>query len=296
MPLILALGTLLFTLWMAGCGGGGGSSSSPTPSSVSSVSSSLSSSIAPQSSSAASSWYRPSAATTYQIQLQGTPNTSYDADAYILDLFDTPQSVIDALHQRGKKVICYFSAGSYEEWRDDAGSFPKSVIGEPLDGWEGEAWLDVRSELLRPIMQARLETARQKGCDGVDPDNVDGHTQNSGFPISYNDQVAYNRFLSEEAHARGLAIGLKNDLSQIGDLVGYFDYSVNEQCFEYEECDLLSPFTAQNKPIFNIEYQKKYNNAATFAALCVQARSLEIRTLYLPLALDDDFRFSCDAL
>lgn len=295
MALVYALGSLLLALWIVGCGGGG-SSSSPTPSSSSSSSlASFSSSFSAQSSSAASSWYRPTAATTYQIQLQGTPNTLYSVDAYILDLFDTPQSVIDALHERGMKVICYFSAGSYEEWREDAASFPSSVIGEPLDGWEGEAWLDVRSELLHPIMQARLDLAREKGCDGVDPDNVDGHTQNSGFAISYNDQIAYNRYLSEQAHARGLAIGLKNDLSQIEDLVAYFDYSVNEQCFEYEECDLLGPFTHADKPIFNIEYQKKYNNAATFAALCAEAKTLQIRTLYLPLALNDSFRYSCDA-
>ncbi len=294
MPLYSALFALLLSWWLIGCGGGSSSSSTPSSSSSSSVPSTSSSSVAQSSSSAASSWYRPDAATTYQIQLQGTPSTDYEVDVYVLDLFDTPQSAIDALHQKGKKVVCYFSAGSYEDWREDASSFPLEVIGKALDGWEGEAWLDVRSNALRPIMEARMNHAHTRGCDAVDVDNVDGHTQDSGFSISYDDQIAYNRFLSQAAHSRGMAIGLKNDLLQIIDLVDDFDFSINEQCFEYKECALLSPFTEQNKPIFNIEYQKKYDNAATFATLCAQAKALQIRTLYLPLALDDSFRQSCD--
>lgn len=42
-------------------------------------------------------------------------------------------------------------------------------------------------------MQARLDLAVQKGCDGVEPDNVDGYQNNSGFPLTAQDQLAYNR-------------------------------------------------------------------------------------------------------
>lgn len=52
----------------------------------------------------------------------------------------------------------------------------------------------------------RLDVAVYKGCDGVEPDNVDGYTNNTGFILTAEDQLMYNRFLADEAHERGLLI------------------------------------------------------------------------------------------
>ncbi len=41
-------------------------------------------------------------------------NTSYNVDLYDIDLFDVSEGDIAAIKASGKKVICYFSAGSYE--------------------------------------------------------------------------------------------------------------------------------------------------------------------------------------
>lgn len=99
-------------------------------------------------------------------------------------------------------------------------------------------------------MRARLDLAKNKGCDGVEPDNVDAYTQpDPGFPLTYDDQKAYNIFLAQEAHARDLSIGLKNDLDQVLDLLPYFDWALNEQCWYYQECHLLQPFI-QGKKVF----------------------------------------------
>jgi len=57
-------------------------------------------------------WYRPSLATTWQWQLQENVNTEYDVALYELDLFEAPASVIEALQASGRRVLCYFSAGS----------------------------------------------------------------------------------------------------------------------------------------------------------------------------------------
>ena len=77
-------------------------------------------------------------------------------------------------------------------------------------------------------MEARLDTAVAKGCDGVEPDNIDGYINESGFDLSGSDQITYNQFLATAAHERGLMIGLKNDLDQIEALVDSFDFAVNE--------------------------------------------------------------------
>jgi hypothetical protein len=200
--------------------------------------------------------WQPEPGTRWQWQLSGTINTSWDVAMYDIDLYETPQATIDLLHQEGRVVICYFSAGSWESYRDDADDFPPEVLGNVLDGWEDERWLDIRRiDLLAPIMEARFDTAVAKGCDGVEPDNVDGYINDSGFDLTYNDQLAYNIWLATEAHERYLSIGLKNDLDQIPDLVDHFDWALNEQCFQYKECDLLLPFIDAGKAVFGVEYQ-----------------------------------------
>lgn len=207
----------------------------------------------------------PPAKTSWQIQLQGKIKTTFNATLYDVDLFDTPIATINTLHAAGRKVSCYFSAGSFENWRSDAGRFPAAVKGGG-NGWPGEQWLDVRRiDLLLPIMESRLDLCKAKGFDSVDPDNVDGYTNITGFPLAAADQLAYNATVANAAHSRGLTVALKNDLNQIPQLVPYFDWALNEQCFQYQECALLAPFRNAGKAVMNIEYSlgmKKFCPAA----------------------------------
>ncbi|MHB9112138.1 MAG: endo alpha-1,4 polygalactosaminidase [Thermoleophilia bacterium] len=241
-----------------------------------------------------SGWYQPPLNVTWQWQLKGNINTGYPVEIYDIDLFDSSEHLIDTLHSSGRKVICYFSAGSYEDWRPDAAEFSRDDIGNTLEGWEDEKWLDIRSPDVRRIMQQRLDLARQKGCDGVEPDNVDGYANDSGFDLSPADQLTYNRFIAGEAHKRGLSVGLKNDLDQVEQLVGFFDFSVNEQCYEFEECDRLLPFIEAGKPVLNVEYEESLiRNEPERQSLCYTANEKDFSTLILPVDLDDSFRFSC---
>lgn len=238
-------------------------------------------------------WYRPAADVNAQVQLQGTPNISYDVALYVLDLFDTDSAVIDALHADGRKMICYFSAGTFENWRDDAGRFTAADKGRRLGNWPGERWLDVRSQNVRAIMADRLDLAVQRGCDGVDPDNVDGYANRTGLPLTYQDQIDYNTWLAEQAHQRGLAISLKNDLGQIDDLVAHFDFAINESCHEWDECELLMPFIEAGKPVVHINYLYA-DDPIGRAELCLYTRGLGFNTLTLPQMLDGSFRHSCN--
>jgi hypothetical protein len=231
--------------------------------------------------------WQPSPNTSWQWQLSGEIDTSFDVDMYDIDLFDVPQTVIDELHDDGRIVICYFSAGSYEEWRPDSGDFPAEVLGDPLDDWPGERWLDIRRiDLLGPIMTARMDLAVQKGCDGVEPDNVDGYANESGFSITAEDQLTYNTWLAGDAHQRGLSIGLKNDLDQILALLPFFDWALNEQCFQYDECELLLPFVDAGKAVFGVEYEGDPDD------FCPQANDYDFDWLLKDIDLGPD-RISC---
>ena len=229
--------------------------------------------------------------------MTGTLNTTYSVAVYDIDLFDTPASTIASLRAANRRVVCYFSAGSSENWRSDFSSFAASDMGKPLEGWAGEKWLDVRSATVRAVMLKRLDLAKSKGCDGVDPDNVDGYTQDSGFPtLTAADQLNYNRFLADQAHARGLAVALKNDVDQLAALEPSFDMAVNEQCHQYNECGAYSVFTNKNKPVFNVEYSTKYRQNTNGArdAMCTSARAANLRTMVMPANLDGTFRTACD--
>ncbi|KKT02584.1 MAG: hypothetical protein UV80_C0002G0051 [Candidatus Peregrinibacteria bacterium GW2011_GWF2_43_17] len=233
-------------------------------------------------------WYQPTPKTSWQWQLSGDIDTAYDVDMYDIDLFDTPQSIIDELHSENKKVICYFSAGSFEEFRDDAEDFPEEILGEELEGWEDEKWLDVSNyQEFASIMEDRLDLAVEKECDGVEPDNMDGYANDSGFDLTYDDQVVYSKWIAEEAHERNLSVGLKNALDQIDDVIDYFDFAVNEQCFEYDECDLLIEFIDQNKAVFGVEYELEPQE------FCVSANEMSFSWLKMDYELDGG-RIGCE--
>ncbi|WP_224366418.1 endo alpha-1,4 polygalactosaminidase [Hyalangium versicolor] len=274
---------------------GGGDSSAPattTTSDTSEVSRPEALSPAPL----ADTWWKPALTDTWQIQLTGTLNTSYNVNIYDIDLFDTSTTKIASIKAQGRRVICYFSAGSSEDWRDDFDLFTEADMGEPLDGWEGERWLDTRSTNVRSIMAARLDLAKSKGCDAVDPDNVDGYTNDTGLPLTAATQLDYNRWLATQAHARGLAVGLKNDIDQLSQLAASHDFAVNEQCHQYNECDGYTAFTSLGKPVFNIEYASKYVNNTNDARtkMCAKSATLKLSSLVLALALNDSRRITCN--
>ena len=289
------LAIALAVTMLSACGGANDESTTPSPVGTTPTTTTTPTSPTTPSPEPSSRWI-PAASTTWQWQLKGTLNLSYSVDAYDVDLFDTPASTIAQLHSSGRKVICYFSAGSSEDWRDDYASFKAADMGNALDGWPGERWLDISSANVRSIMAARLDLAQSKGCDGVEPDNVDGYTNSTGLALTAQQQLDYNRFLATQAHARNLAIGLKNDVDQLAALAPDFDFAVNEQCHEYDECDGYSAFTQANKPVFVAEYKSDYRNNTngTRDALCASSLSAGLHTLVLPLELDDSFRSSCD--
>ncbi|MGI5399521.1 endo alpha-1,4 polygalactosaminidase [Streptomyces sp. CA-135486] len=216
---------------------------------------------------------RPEPGLGWQWQLSGRLDPTVDVPVYDIDGFEHPASAVADLHRRGRKVICYLSTGAWEDFRPDAEKFPTSVLGRG-NGWAGERWLDIRrTDILEPLMAARIDMCRTKGFDAVEPDNMDGYAHRTGFPITAADQLRYNRLIAGLAHDRGLAVGLKNDLEQIPQLVGDFDFAVNEQCAQYDECEQLTPFIRAGKAVFHVEYE------LTTEEFCPLARRLKFSSI-----------------
>ncbi|MFF2011424.1 endo alpha-1,4 polygalactosaminidase [Streptomyces sp. NPDC058195] len=222
---------------------------------------------------AARDHWRPEAGLGWQWQLSGPLDPAVDVPVYDIDGFDHGTAAVDGLHRRGRKVICYLSTGAWEEFRPDAGKFPARVLGRG-NGWKGERWLDIRrTDVLEPLMEKRIAMCARKGFDAVEPDNMDGYRNRTGFPLTAADQLRYNRLIAEIAHRHGLAVGLKNDLGQIPELEPDFDFAVNEQCAQYGECAKLSPFVKAGKAVFHVEYELPVTR------FCGQSRRLGLSSL-----------------
>ncbi len=231
------------------------------------------------------SWWQPAVSLSWQWQLSGLPiDTTFDAAMIDIDLFESEDKTVEALHAQGRKVVCYLSAGSWEEWRPDQAQFPPAVIGSDYAGWTGEKWLDIRQiEQLAPVMRARLDLCKAKGFDGIEPDNIDGYTNDSGFPLSYADQINFNRWLANEAHQRGLSIGLKNDPEQVADLLADFDWALTEDCYAEGWCEDMLPFVQAGKAVFAAEYT---DTGITLAQFCPQAKSMRFNAILKHRELD----------
>jgi hypothetical protein len=261
------------------------------PGKADSQSGSLGADAASDGTSQAPGWWHPTPGMTWDWQLVVPIDQTAMVDVYDIDLFENAADVVAGLHARGRKVICYVDLGSWESYRPDASSFPSSILGAMYVGYPNERWLDIRRiDLLTPIVRSRLDMAKAKGCDAVEADNMDGYDTNthesSGFPLTYQDQIAYNRFVAGEAHARGMAIALKNDIFQVMDLLSDFDMEVNEQCFQYSECNLVEPFVQAGKPVFECEYN------LTADQFCPQAKPLNVSAIQKHVNLDA-FRVGC---
>jgi hypothetical protein len=236
--------------------------------------------IPPSPAPSASGIWHPSGRMLWQWQLTTPVDLTVGASMYDIDMFDNDASVVSALHNAGRKAVCYVDFGTWENWRPDAAQFPASVKGN-TNGWPGEQWLDIRQiNTLSGILGARLDLCKAKGFDGVEPDNIDGYSNSTGFPLTYQDQIAFNQWIAAAAHSRGLSVGLKNDLDQVMDLQSSFDWALDEQCAQYHECDALAPFVSAGKAVFEVEYK------GTTGSFCPTTNALGLNSMEKHLNLD----------
>jgi hypothetical protein len=192
----------------------------------------------------------------WQWQLQGKVDTNVPACVDEVDGFETSKAAIAKLHARGVKVICYLDVGSWEEYRPDAGKFPKSVLGNVYEGFPEERWLDIAHfHKFAPIMEKRIAMCAHKGFDGIEPDNIAGWENDTGFVLTRADQRRYNLWIARQVHKRGMAVALKNDPGQVTELLSAFDFAVVEECFQYRECGAFEPFVKVGKAVFEAEYE-----------------------------------------
>ncbi len=224
---------------------------------------------------------QPAPMVTWQIQLEGPVDTSVDAELYIIDL-DAPPPTFDELEAAGRTVVCFFSAGSLEPWRTDADALPPGAVGEPLADYPEERWLDIRDPAVATVMADRIDLAAARGCDGVLPANIDGFLLATGFPLTLDDQLDFNRLLSAAAHQAGLSIGLAGGDTALAEaLVTDYDWAFAVNCVA-SGCSHFASFMAASQPVFVVEY----GDAGLTDTICPRASELGLNAIVKSPELD----------
>jgi hypothetical protein len=197
-------------------------------------------------------------------------------------------AAVHAIHVRGARVVGYISAGTAETWRPEfpeLQAFDQScdgcLFGNPVGHYPDEYWLNINSNVsgtnpntgrtetaqrfLLDEMLARLKEAKLIGVDAIEFDNTEEYDNHTGLKISPRTQLRYDASLANLAHRLGLTVGLKNDIGQADALQPYFDFEINEQCWQYQECDGLASWPAAGKPVFHVEYGGKQSDYCPLA-------------------------------
>ncbi len=247
--------------------------------------------FAPSAGAAASYWHPKPTTTAWQWQLQGKLDPSPAASVFDIDGFESTRADVATLHKQGDKVICYLDVGSWEEYRPDASQFPKSVIGAVYEGFPEERWLDIAHYgKFASIMKARIALCARKGFDAVEPDNIAGWENKTGFDLTRADQLRYNRWIARQVHKAGMAVALKNDPKQAGQLVGLYDFAIVEECFQYEECGYYETFVEHGKAVYEAEYELEPSE------FCAEAEKLDFSAIRKGLELFAEPFEPCDPL
>jgi hypothetical protein len=218
---------------------------------------------------AAGGWW-PALGQRLNLQLTAPFDLGRRADALVLELFTTGAERVAQLRDQGTATVCRVAAGLWEGWRPDAASFPTAVLGRSPGGSPAERLADVRAAALRPILERRLDLCRDRGFGGVLFTDADGYARASGFALTPQDQLAFNRWLAEAAHARGLAAGIWNDLAQAHELAPAFDFVVADGCAAAGDCGGAQPYLAASKAVFLVAYTKLPQRMDAYCAVAAR--------------------------
>ena len=206
-----------------------------------------------------------------------------------VDGFSISASKVAQLKAQGIYTVCYLDVGSYEPGRPDSAQYPAYLKLQQDPDWPAEYFLDI-TDVFKPasklavILKNRFQMCKDKGFAAIEPDNLQNDENVKGGKITAQQQLDFNGWVADQAHATGLAVFQKNGPDKIllrdktgKMMVEKFDGILNEQCQQYNECAPLAEYVKRGKLALNVEYSGTLN--------CTLSDSLKINSLSRDLNL-----------
>ncbi|MFM2047806.1 MAG: hypothetical protein RI955_352 [Bacteroidota bacterium] len=228
---------------------------------------------------ATNNFYKPQIGDSFEWRLDSiglNEVNQYSCKIIDIDAFSATKELVDAFHAQGIKVIAYISVGTIENYRSDSGLLPTEIIGNIYPAWPDERFLNIREiEKIKPFITSRFDMIKQKGFDGIEPDNMDGYGEINGFNLTLNDTKLFCEWIIEEAHRRGLSIGQKNTEELVPLLYKKFDWALTEDIFNTNTQNNYSLYITINKPVFSAEYSDVMSITDFNTFVCSKAKQLK---------------------
>ncbi|HTV19782.1 MAG TPA: endo alpha-1,4 polygalactosaminidase [Polyangiaceae bacterium] len=159
-------------------------------------------------------------------------------------------------------AICYVNGFQTQPGSDWSGPLDDLILrdsrgDEMIDPeWPDEYFLDIstpeRRTRLVAVVAPWIEGCAESGFDAVEFDNLDSYARSGGL-LTVEHAEAYAAELIRVAHASLLAVGQKNASERSAQFRALgFDFSISEQCWEYDECDQYTAVYGER--VFDVEY------------------------------------------
>ncbi|WP_225429866.1 endo alpha-1,4 polygalactosaminidase [Deinococcus detaillensis] len=205
----------------------------------------------------------------WQIGAGSEANITVPTAVKLIDVdgFNTSAAKVAQLNAQGLYTVCYLDVGSYEPGRPDSAQYPAYLKVQQDPDWPAEYFLDVTdvfkpNSALAAILKKRFQMCKDKGFAAIEPDNLQNDENVKGGKITTQQQIDFNGWVADQAHAYGLAVFQKNGPDKIllkdrtgKMMVDKFDGILNEQCQEQGECSALAEYTKRGKLALNAEYK-----------------------------------------
>ncbi|WP_344983025.1 endo alpha-1,4 polygalactosaminidase [Deinococcus rubellus] len=229
----------------------------------------------------------------WQIGAGSDANIVVPAGSKLIDVdgFDTSAAKVAQLNAQGLYTVCYLDVGSYEPGRPDSAQYPAYLKLQQDPDWPAEYFLDVTdvfkpNSALASLLNTRFQMCKDKGFAAIEPDNLQNDENVKSGKITTQQQIDFNGWVADQAHAHGLAVFQKNGPDKIllkdrtgKMMVDKFDGILNEQCQQYGECSALAEYTKRGKLALNVEYK------AGLTLDCALSDSLKINSIKRDLDL-----------
>jgi hypothetical protein len=116
----------------------------------------------------------------------------------------------------------------------------------------------------------------------------EGGANDTGFPLTEADGVAYAKWLADEVHARGMSIGQKNASSITASIEASYDWALTEDCYKDGWCNDMKSYSDHGKAMFMCEYT---DTNVDFAAACSAGKAQKFSPILKKRELDSWVEF-----
>ncbi len=237
--------------------------------------------------------------------------------------------IVHDMHVANKYAICYVEAGAYQKGFPDDGNFAPADYGATgsyptqrfnrryqMAGYSDEYYLNIAgfagytpgatltgtAANIATALSERIAGCHAEGMDGVEPDDLDGYTNNSasgarggGWGLTQADAAGFEQWLAYTAHNDDLAIFQKNDGANTTADYRTFDGMIIEECNFYDDpCgaggDNVQDYLNLGKPVLDAEYTQ---DGETTAKFCSADNRVGITGSLFSVDLNGSFYQSC---